>query len=81
MAINYHRHLFNCMNNESTRKVCIACKWDAWQSAKHAPSVIGKTFAQLLTQQDAKMLRAMLISWEEGYGSIIGKTHSGTRTA
>ena len=81
MAINYHVHLHGCMSNESLRRICIACKWDAWQNAKHAPSVMGKTFAQQLTQQDAKMLRAMLISWEEGYGSIVGTTHSNTRTA
>jgi hypothetical protein len=80
-VINYHKHLVGCMNNESLRRCCIACKFDAWQSAKHAPSVMGKTFAQLLTQQDAKMLRAMLISWEEGYGSIVRPTHSITCTA
>lgn len=63
--INYHHHLAGCMNNESLRRVCLACKFDAWQNLVKNPTVMGKSFEQLLTKQDAKMLRDMLISWTE----------------
>ena len=60
--INYHKHLVGCMNNESLRRCCIACKWEEWQRTKRIPlSIIGKTFEQQLTQADAKLLHEMLI--------------------
>jgi hypothetical protein len=73
--VNYHHHIQGCMNNESLRRVCLACKFDAWQAAVRKPRVMGKTFEQLLTGQDAKLLRAMLISWEEDNGTIPRATH------
>ena len=61
MALNLHKHLFSCEWNPSIRAICIACKFDAWQSATHKPTVMGKTFEQQLTSQDKALLHEMLI--------------------
>ena len=61
--INYHKHLFNCEHNKSIKAACIACKWEKWQNAKSVPTVVGKTFEEQMTKQDAELLHEMLISW------------------
>jgi hypothetical protein len=63
MAINYHSHLHGCSRNPTVRAICIACKFDAWATAKKNNSVIAKTFEQLLTPKDESYLQAQLISW------------------
>jgi hypothetical protein len=62
--INYHKHLFNCERNAAIKAACVACKWDEWQrTSRRPPSVMGKTFEQLLTTDDAKLLHEMLITY------------------
>jgi hypothetical protein len=59
----YHKHLFNCEHDASVKRVCLACRWEEWQAAAKKPtSVIGKTFEQLITQDDAKFLHELLIA-------------------
>jgi hypothetical protein len=62
---NYHKHLHGCMHNPTIRKICLACKFDAWQTQSRKPSsVIGKEFYKLLTPQDKELLSDMLITYE-----------------
>jgi hypothetical protein len=64
--INYHKHLYGCEHNETTKRICLACKFNAWQSqSKKQPSVVDKTFEQLLTRQDKELLRDMLITYDK----------------
>ena len=60
---NHHKHLFNCEHNETVRRCCIACKFDAWQAQCRKPvSVVGKELDQLLTTQDKELLHDMFIT-------------------
>ena len=61
--INYHVHLHGCAHSPSIRRICIACRFDQWQATKSKPTVVGKTFEEQMTKQDAELLHEMLISW------------------
>jgi len=58
-----HKHQEGCQNNKTIAAYCVACKWEAWQNAKHHVSVVGASFDKLLTSGDEKLLRDMKISW------------------
>lgn len=66
MLSNPHPHIYNCDTNESAKKVCVACRWDAAQRVSKEPLVLtGKTFEQMLNTSDEELLRDMLINIAE----------------
>jgi hypothetical protein len=63
-VINYHKHLFNCEHNETIKRICIACKFEAWNNAKqNVAPILGKSFEQMLNKADEELLHDMHISW------------------